>query len=217
MIIVEGPDGGGKTTLVRTLHEDLGIERDEAATFTQEQRNDPSFRSPEQVRLRVYRALLREMAGRKAPLLYDRLFFSDLIYSQAFKREPAFNFHEQVHVGRVMNAFKTPVVFCMPPWEEIDKLTLTIDEEQGMTDLQAKIQSVYQGYMSLGTLFMRRNREYKLLKGRKGGVMSRTPRDYALPPVIWYDYTDGESYGKVKTAVMKYLSYRALRSQKWIS
>jgi hypothetical protein len=215
VIIVEGPDGGGKTTLVRRLHEDLGIALSEETKFTKAQRNDPSFRSPENVRLRVYRALLREVAGRKEPLLYDRLFFADLIYSDVYKRTGAFSYHEQVHIGRTMNACKTPVVFCVPPFEHIQKQNLSVDEEQGMEGLQQKIADVYNGYMSLGTLFMARKREFKELKGKSGGAMARTPRDYALPPVIWYDYTNGESYGLVKTAVMKYLSYRALRSINW--
>jgi len=216
MIIIEGPDGGGKSTLVKTLHEDLGIELDEAAKFSKERRNDPQFRSPEEVRLRVYKALTREVVGRKEPLLYDRLYFSSLVYTDAYGREPDFNFSEQVHIGRCLNAFKVPVVFCLPPWEDIAKQNLTVDHEQGMSDLQAKIAKVYNTYHSLGHLFMARKREYRELKGRTGAAIARTPRDYSLPPVIWYDYNKGEDYGRVKTEIMKYLAYRAKRGQGWI-
>jgi thymidylate kinase len=215
LVIIEGPDGGGKSTLVKQLHKDLGIELSEEAKLSKSDRNHESYRGKDAVRLRTYRALTREVVGRKSPLLYDRLYFSELIYSEAYSREVAFNYTEQVHIGRCLNAFKVPVVFCVPPFEDILKKNLKIDEEQGMDSLQEKIAKVYNTYVAIGTLFMARKREYKELKGKHGGVMARTPRDYALPPVIWYDYNKGEDYSRIKTEVMKYLAYRAQRSQNW--
>lgn len=218
MVIIEGPDGGGKSPLVKRLHEDLGIELSEEAQFTKGQRNDPSYRTPNAVRLRTYRALTREVVGRKGPLLYDRLFFSELIYSEAYGREVAFNYAEQVHIGRCLNAFKVPVVFCVPPIQDILKRNLKVDEEQGMDSLQAKITQVYNTYVSMGTLFMARKRDKKPLmtvKGKYSSLGDRTARDYALPPVIWYDYNKEADYSRIKTEVMKYLAYRALRSANW--
>lgn len=215
MVIIEGPDSGGKSTLVKRLHEDLGIELSEEAKLTKARRNDESFRGKEAVRKRVYVALLREVVGRRTPLLYDRLFFSELIYSEAYGREVAFNYAEQVHIGRCLNAFKVPVVFCVPPFKDILKKNLKIDEEQGMDSLQEKITKVYNTYVAVGTLFMARKRDKKPMVG-KHGLGDRTARDYALPPVIWYDYNKEDDYGRVKTDVMKYLAYRAQRSQNWI-
>lgn len=214
MVIIEGPDGGGKSTLVKRLHEDLGIELSPEALLTKAERNDPSYRSKDAVRKRIYVALLREVVGRKSPMLYDRLFFSELIYSEAYGREVAFSYHEQVHIGRCLNAFKVPVVFCVPPLEDILKKNLKVDEEQGMDSLSAKITQVYSTYLAMGSLLMARSRTKKPMMGRHG-LGDRTARDYALPPVIWYDYNKGEDYGRIKTEVMKYLAYRAQRSTNW--
>jgi predicted ATPase len=214
VVIIEGPDGGGKTTLVKRLHEDLGIELSQEAQLSKAERNESNYRSKDAVRKRTYVALLREVAGRKSPLLYDRLFFSELIYSEAYGREVAFSYHEQVHIGRVLNAFKVPVVFCVPPLEDILKKNLVIDEEQGMDSLSVKITKVYSTYLAMGSLLMARKRDKKPMVGRHG-LGDRTARDYALPPVIWYDYNKGEDYGRIKTEVMKYIAYRALRSQNW--
>lgn len=154
------------------------------------------------------------MVGRKSPLLYDRFFFSELIYSEAYGREVAFTYREQVHIGRCLNAFKVPVVFCVPPIEDILKKNLVVDEEQGMGGLQAKITQVYNTYVSMGTLLMARARDKKPMVGRHG-LGDRTARDYALPPVIWFDYNKPADYSRVKTDVMKYLAYRAQRSANW--
>lgn len=218
MIIIEGPDGGGKSTLVKRLHEDLSIELSPEAQLSKAERNDPAYRGKDAVRKRVYVALLREVAGRKSPFLYDRLFFSELIYSEAYGREVAFNYSEQVHIGRCLNAFKVPVVFCVPPLPDILKKNLKVDEEQGMDSLSAKITQVYNTYVSMGTLFMARKRDKKPLmtvKGKYSGLGDRTARDYALPPVLWYDYNKEADYSRIKTEVMKYLAYRAQRSQNW--
>lgn len=215
MIIIEGPDGGGKSTLVKRLHKDLGIELSKNSTLSKAERNDPSYREPNAVRVRTYKGLLREVAGRKPPLIYDRFFFSELIYSEAYGRAIAFNWSEQVHIGRCLNAFKCPVVFCVPPLEDVLKLNLKTDEEEGMDSLTNKITQVYNSYVSMGTLFMSRTRDKKPL-GR-GTLGDRTARDYALPPVWWYDYNKKQDYDNIKTVVLKYLSYRTLRSAPWTS
>lgn len=213
MIIIEGPDGGGKSTLVKRLHEDLGIELSPEAQLSKAERNDPAFRGKDAVIKRTYVGLIREVVGRKSPLLYDRFFFSELIYSEAYGRKVAFTYSEQVHIGRCLNAFKVPVVFCVPPLPDILKKNLKVDEEQGMDSLSAKITQVYNTYVSMGKLFMSRNRDLTPFPGKVD--RARTKIDYALPPVLWYDYNKEADYSRIKTEVMKYLAYRAQRSANW--
>jgi predicted ATPase len=208
VIIIEGCDGAGKSRLVKRLHEDLGIELSPESRLGKTARNDPAYRAPGAVRLRTYKALSREVVGRKAPAVYDRLFFSECIYSAVYDRTCAFSNGEQLHITRVMNACKALVVFCSPPWEEIAKQWLQVDQEtnDGVT---AKNRLVYQKYIDWGQVFMRRgknNREFRL------GL----PHDYAFPPVVWYDYTNPKDYGRIKTEALKYLSYRAKRSAAWV-
>jgi hypothetical protein len=203
LIVIEGADGSGKSTLVQQLHKELGIDLSPESKLSKAERNDGSYRDSGSVRLRTYKALTREVVGRKPPCLYDRLFFSELIYSSVYGRECAFTNGEQLHITRTMNACKVPVVFCRPPWEEVDKHVLA---DEGETT--GKNALVYQKYIDWGEVFMRRgknNREFRL------GL----PHDYAFPPVIWFDYTNPKDYGKVKTEILKYLSYRALRSSGW--
>jgi hypothetical protein len=208
LIVVEGCDGSGKSRLVKRLHEDLGIELSPEAGLSKAERNDPAYRSRSSIRQRTYKGLTREVVGVRGPCLYDRFFFSELIYSSVYERTCAFGPGEDLHIGRVLNACKIPVIFCRPPWEEIAKKWL--QEEQETEDgVTAKNLAIYNKYIAWGEVLMRRgknNREFRL------GI----PHDYALPPVIWYDYTNPKDYPRIKTEVLKYLSYRAKRCQGWI-
>src|ERR1044072_1773892 len=146
MIVVEGPDGGGKTRLAKYLSERCKIPQAYTSQLSNKERNDPAFRSEQAVRDRVYGAVYSMVTGVDAPEIWDRLFFSEIIYSDVMERECAFVFMEQRHICRLMNACEIPVIFCMPPFKEVAKNLLKTDQWDEAAEKQRQI---YNAYISL--------------------------------------------------------------------
>ena len=218
MIIVEGPDGGGKSTLTKHLHKKYGVALSSSSQLSSQDRNDKSFRSPGAVRDRVYRAVLREATGRKGPELHDRLFFSELIYADVYGRDPCFNFAEQRHICRMMVAFENPVIFCLPPQEEILKKILATDQMEGVHENFSKIYSRYVLMMSMSdeTRTGDWGGKMRAANDKTGvGVGKRMRRELNVPRLIHYDYTNQQHLDKIHGVVEKYLSKRALRGVGW--
>jgi hypothetical protein len=213
VIIVEGPDGGGKSTLVKRLHKDFRIALSGHSQLSDAQRNSEAYRSREGVRKRVYGAILREVTARHPPELHDRLFFSAMIYDHVFNREPSFVFEEEIKIGRMLNALKVPVIFCIPPWGAIDKQYVSTGQMDGVPE---HIRKIYDQYVQMAR-FMGHASDRKTLVNRQGKVKRMPQHDYSLPPVLLYDFTSRRGYEEVKMAVSEYLGKRQKRTATWAS
>lgn len=213
MIIVEGPDGGGKTRLCKHLHQTYGVQYAVHSMVSAEVRNTKAFREPEMVRKRVYGALLMEVTARHPALLHDRLFFSESIYSHILERPPAFNFEEETTISRMMTALKVPVIFCIPPWEEIAKKFVATEQMEG---LPGKIDKIYDQYVQMAGFMMRAN-ETSVRRNKQDKVKRMPNYQYNLPPVILYDYTKPKTRDTVEKAVGSYLTHRKRREDTWAS
>lgn len=147
MVIIEGPDHAGKSTLIRHIQETLGdaVELSPHSRMSKDARNDPAFRDPENVKTRVYESISAPGALRsQGPvILHDRLFFSALVYDNVFGREPTFNWKEEVHICRLLTAISPPIVFCLPPLEDITSKIYGATEMEGVTDNIARIYRAY--------------------------------------------------------------------------
>ena len=103
IIILEGPDGGGKTFLARELEKQLGFRY-------HHEHNEPTLDSPG--------LLKRYLSLPQDNTVYDRMAVSELVYSMAMDRECRLTAEE---VKLVMMALKqcAPVVtvLCQPPLE----------------------------------------------------------------------------------------------------
>ena len=77
MILVEGPDGAGKTKLSKMIAEHFDLER------VAPQKGGQMPVVP--VRNRVYRALGKAVQGHKPAKVYDRLYFSELVYGSVLR------------------------------------------------------------------------------------------------------------------------------------
>lgn len=179
MIIIEGPDNAGKSTLINFLLENLG-DRVVQATANKGPRDNLT----DTVKDRVMYALMDAVASRGKPIVYDRLFFSELVYSEALGRECKFNWEEQRHTTRVLTAISPPIVFCLPPRNTVvDGITAN----HQMEGVRAHIGEIYDKYAALSNL--------------------------ARPGITRYDFTRGPAAkDRVLRVVRTYLERRDRRT-----
>lgn len=176
MIIVEGPDGAGKSTLIQDLREEFGLPIGTRGT-------DDRDRLFEVTVPDTMRAIRVELMGPAQPaIIWDRLYFSDLIYAPVQGREVAFSRTERHIVEWFLKAAHIPVVFCYPPWEEVKKNVLDPDRHE-MPAVKENIERIYHSY----PFAMRR------------------------VPCIPYDYTKSDSYDYVCKWIDSYLQERSTR------
>lgn len=176
MIIVEGCDGSGKTTLVQKLSEryDLPIaprvkDRDKLREYT----------VPD-----TFRGLARAVRCVEAPYIYDRLFFSEMVYAPILRGESAqFNVGQIGFVTNILEACRFPIIICCPDWEVVES---NLNEPQHQLEgVREKAAEIYQAYINLFE---------KLVQNWEG------------LSVTGYDYTDADSLEEVYQVVESFLS-----------
>jgi len=182
MIIVEGPDGAGKSTLVGSLAAELDLEVGERATKDRD-------KLYEVTRQDTYTALAKGVKGHKSPLIWDRLFFSEMVYSPAVGRDCEFSLEEQVFVKQVLSAMGCPIIICRPPLDAVEENVRAAEQMKGVKE---NIRRIYNHY---------------------GSVAEN------MPWLIWYDYTGEltgkgsfKSYDEIVTACEYYIKKRKVRS-----
>lgn len=130
MIVVEGCDGTGKTTLVNRLSDELGLRvglrgtsnRDELYKVTRED---------------TYKALAHAVEGYHPPFIWDRLGpFSDPIYTRVSVggRECAFKQSEMRHCIEVMKAIRCPIIVCSVPLNVAEENQAMGHQMEGVND-----------------------------------------------------------------------------------
>ena len=182
MIILEGPDGAGKSTLAERIlnHREGEIES----------RPDLSFpdRSPDAlsktVKERTYEAINYEIgrmsSGQGNPRLYDRLFFSELVYSRVFGRDCQFTPNQSRYITSMIG-LNAMVIWCFPPAQlMVDNINRTPQHEGIVT----RLQSIVYGYSEM----------------------------IRLTPARWrfvYNYADGLDWQRLVPCIESYLDERA--------
>lgn len=111
MIIVEGPDGGGKTTLVRELSREFGLKIHPKG----ERVEGPDGPPKQDERERVWEAVGQMVTGNRPVEIYDRLFYSELVYGPIWRGKIELTEDEIRMVQQTLRVFKVPVIFCLPP------------------------------------------------------------------------------------------------------
>lgn len=144
MIIIEGPDGSGKTTLVGKISKqfpqlvmDHRLDRDD--------KREEAHRV-NTVRARTYTALARAVQGGR-PNMYDRLFYSEIVYGNLLRGGSRFSDEECWYINRVLEALQPPVVLCLPPLEVVKNNVLKSQDKQmhGVLDNIGSIYATYTG------------------------------------------------------------------------
>jgi len=182
IIIIEGPDGAGKSTLVDQLSKELGLEVGERATKDRD-------KLYEVIRQDTYTALGEAVRAHDPARIWDRLFFSEMVYAPVVGRDCEFEHEEIIFVKRVLNAMGCPVIVCLPEWHTVKE---NVEGTHQMAGVEENLAHIYAAY---------------------GTVTS------GMSWVIFYDYTDErkeagfKSFDEVLTSCRHYLeNHRAKRS-----
>lgn len=140
-IILEGPDGSGKTTLARSLNE-RGYKYIRNGPPTEEEERDP---------LGWWIRQLLAVGDEK--VVFDRLHLSHLIYGSTMRGQCESNETHELLLERYINAIGGQVVLCLPPWRIVFKNWLdNIPAEYVQSP--DKLRIIYELYLEL--LYKRR-------------------------------------------------------------
>lgn len=137
MIVVEGPDGAGKTTLVKDIMEtfEIGIGRrgteDRSKLYTV-------------TRADTYRAVAEDIHLEHGCQVWDRLFYSEMIYAPLGMppRKPKFTFQDQLVIGHLLRGAAVTVV-CYPPLNVVVSNVVGTDQMSGVHENIEKIWEAY--------------------------------------------------------------------------
>lgn len=158
MVIVEGPDGAGKTTLVRKLMADVPELRI-GERGTKDRKLLYTVTVPD-----TYRALEHAVRGKgwqtdhgvgpDPVYIWDRLFYSEFAYAPLGMppREPMFNLSQKVHIRRIIEALRCPVILCLPPLLDVKRNVLVEEQMPGVLDKVEQIYNEYQAMLEDGHL-----------------------------------------------------------------
>lgn len=146
MIILEGPDGSGKSTLLKQLVEqfpEYGVEQG------QHEGTPNRDRMWETTVDRTYSAIARDLNPDKPQLVWDRLFYSELVYAPIMGRPNAFGTRSN-YVHRLIEYLGCPVIFCMPPR---DVVAANCSETEQHPWVTGNVDAIYSRYMRMITRF----------------------------------------------------------------
>lgn len=138
MIVVEGNDGTGKTTLVSQLAEDLTLPIGERGA----EARDVIWKT---TRMYTYKALSNAVEGSTPPAVWDRLGpFSDPIYSRVTSRGCQFKPEEIRFTSTILKALRCPIIVCMIPLEIAQENAETAHQMEGVIEHFAHVHGRYE-------------------------------------------------------------------------
>lgn len=148
MIIVEGPDGSGKSMLCKLL---------EAACVVSKILQSPRIAAkgdPERMKYETYRYL--RLYGENNQVAVDRFLFSEIVYGRILRGKSVFSNEEYFNILITLLQNRSFVIFCMP-----DKLNFKEDENPVIIERMADITKGYEKAIQAQTFASHRTYIYK--------------------------------------------------------
>lgn len=136
MIVVEGMEGTGKTTLARTIAKGFGLKYE----------GPMGPGTPETQRSHVYEALEHAVGGNVPVRVYDRLFFSELVYGSVLRDGPVFSDEEISFVQRILVAAQIPVFVCQTDKEAAVENHLKDEDSDHNSDVTEHFDELWEAY-----------------------------------------------------------------------
>lgn len=143
MIIVEGPDGAGKTTLARAIAQHYNLRIEQKDKEDRSESHGPPQRS---ARERTWEALGIAVSGNHPVVIHDRLFVSELIYGPIVRAATKFSSQEAIWAERVFAALGAPFIHCRPPKDVVLENIKGEAESQYAANRAAEIYDAYGSY-----------------------------------------------------------------------
>jgi hypothetical protein len=162
LVIITGPDGSGKTTLVDEICKQFNFrvfergvkDRDKLWEVTRQDTHD---------------ALALAVKASEPPVVCDRLFYDDFIYAPITGRDISFLPEEADFVQAIIEVLECPLIICFPPLSVVEENVAKAHQMEGVNENIAKIWKAYKNLFSYG------------VEG-KFAAMGQTG-------ALWYDYT----------------------------
>jgi thymidylate kinase len=145
MVMVEGPDGGGKSTLIETLKDGHKMTWGRDALQFPDRKSKRELlpnRSVAAIRDEVWEAMCYSVTQRSV-CVWDRMYFSELVYGKVWRGDVAFSSHAQLRVERVMYAQDVLVILCMPPLDVVRDNVRNTSQDVRVAD---NIDRIYREY-----------------------------------------------------------------------
>lgn len=140
MILVEGPDGAGKSTLCDEICKKFDLDLGERGT----KNRDKLY---EVTRMDTRRAMGACVLAYTPPRVWDRLGpISDPIYAPLGDRKPAFSDDYIRRFYRFLDLFRVPVFICLPPLETVRENVVKGHQMDGVTQ---NINQIFNSYCSV--------------------------------------------------------------------
>jgi GTPase SAR1 family protein len=134
MIVVEGPDGAGKTTLARALASHYGFNIKNWGVERQHLKDEDPIG-------RAYKALRDALDPERPMFIHDRLYFSELIYGAVLREEIKGTPEDHRLIKGLLVALSPPVVICLPA---LDVVTENVKEDTA--DVRNNIGVIWDAY-----------------------------------------------------------------------
>lgn len=120
-VIIEGPDGAGKSTLALAFTH-LGYRY--------------RHEGPPPKGASAFEHYARLFAEAKKPTVFDRFHLGELVYGHVLRGESELSHDDVVRLTRLVTGTGTPIIFCYPPWATCEANSAKKDEFIKSKDLR---------------------------------------------------------------------------------